>query len=307
MGFLNDSYDLTVDTRPMAEGMDTVSHHVMETTGAVGVMETAVIAQEQASAKQICGKLDLGFFNVVMSQIAQKVANESANTQALAMELIQQQKALQNLQTRMTGDYHMISSRYAKLFNSLNTELRNRVTELDKPLLEYCTKSVKSLQNRILNLVSSVPVNQSESLSASQAIAAARIKGNAQALIQAVTNYLTNDKDQQQRSREVQVDGKTEEQQVYYVPVAVVEECTDTRTALQVKDNPTLRSHLGTAAYQQVSQAVNASIPTMQWKEGSEASMNIINAYLGLVEQSQIPERVKEKMFAMFNDRISTL
>ena len=307
MGFLNDSYDFTVDTSPMADGMDTVSQHVNMTTGAVVSMETAVIAQEQASAKHICNKLDLGFFNVVMSQIAQRVANESAQTQALAMELMQQQKSLQNLQTRMNGDYAMISQRYGKLFNSLNQELRNRVTALDKPLMEYCTKSVKALQNRILNLVSSVPVNQSESLAASQAIAAARIKGNAQRLIEAVTNYLTNDKDQQQRSQDLQVDGKVSDQQVYYVPIAVVEENTENRTAVQVKDNPVLRSNLDNSAYQQIMQAVNAKIPSLQWKQLDEGGLNVINAYIGMVEQAQLPDRVKEKMLTMFNDHISTL
>lgn len=307
MGLFNDSVDFTVDTRPMADGIDHVAQQVNQTTGAVGVMETAVIAQEQASAKHICNKLDLGFFNVVMSQIAQRVANESAQTQAIAMELMQQQKTLQNLQTRMSNDYAMISQRYGKLFNSLNQELRNRITELDKPLMEYCTKSIKALQNRILNLVSSVPVYQSESLAASQAIAAARIKGNAQRLIQSVTNYLTNDKDEQQHTANLQVEGKTEEQQVYYVPVAVVEETTENRTAVQVKENPTLRDNVGDTAYQQIMQTVNASAPRLQWKPLDEKGMNVINVYLGMVEQAQLPDRVKEKMLAMFNDNIAVL
>lgn len=307
MGVFNDSYDFTVDTSPMAEGMEHVSDKVRETTGAVALMETAVIAQEQASAKHIGNKLDLGFFNVVMSQIAQRVANESAQTQALAMELLQQQKSLQNLQTRMNGDYAMISQRYGKLFNSLNQELRNRITELDKPLMEYCTKSVKVLQNRIFNLVSQVPVYQSESLAASQAIAAARIKGNAQRLIEAVTSYLTNDKQQQQHTKDLQTDTATQEQLTYYVPVAVVEETTENRTAMQAKDNPTLRSNMSAAAYQQIMQGVSSQMASLQWKPLDEQGMNVINAFIGMVEQAQLPERVKEKMLAMFNDNLSVL
>ena len=198
MGLLDDSFDINVTTQPMADKMSEVAHQVGKTTVAVGVMETAVIAQEKSSADNICGKLDMGFFNVVMSQIAQRVANEKAKTQALAMELMQQQKAIQNLQNRMSGDYNMISARYAKLFGSLNQEMKNRIAELDKPVMQLCTHYIKQLENRIYGLVSGVPVLQSESLSAMQAIAAARLKSNAQALIENVASYVKHDQQSRQ-------------------------------------------------------------------------------------------------------------
>ena len=222
MGVFNDTFDIDVSTQPMADKMREVSHHVNATTTAVGVMETAVIAQEKSSTDQICGKLDVGFFNVVMSQIAQRVANESAKTQALAIELMQQQKAIKNLQNRMSGDYNMISARYAKLFGSLNQELKNRITELDKPLMQYCTQNIKQLQNRIYGLVSGVPVLQSESLTAMQAIAAARLKHNAQDLIENVAEYVKHDKQQQDTTERLWNEGQQEV--VYYVPMVFDEE-----------------------------------------------------------------------------------
>ena len=71
MGFFNgnDQYDIHVSTQPMADKIDVVSNKVDMTTGAVAAMETAVIAQEKSSTEQICGKLDVGFFNVVISRI----------------------------------------------------------------------------------------------------------------------------------------------------------------------------------------------------------------------------------------------
>ena len=63
----NDQYDIHVSTQPMADKIDVVSNKVDMTTGAVAAMETAVIAQEKSSTEQICGKLDVGFFNVVIS------------------------------------------------------------------------------------------------------------------------------------------------------------------------------------------------------------------------------------------------
>lgn len=307
MGLFDDSYDINVTTQPMADKMGEVSHQVEKTTVAVGVMETAVIAQEKSSANQICGKLDMGFFNVVMSQIAQRVANEKAKTQALAMELLQQQKSLQNLQDRMSGDYNMISARYAKLFGSLNQEMKNRIAELDKPVMQFCTHNIKQLQNRIYGLVSGVPVLQSESLSAMQAIAAARLKSNAQGLIESVADYVKNDQRQQQTTENLwNADSYTTG--TYYVPVVIDEEYSDGRKGLiTLKENPTLRKHLGEMAYQQTIQKLNNAKDTLEWKQDDETVANVANSYMEMVGKSELPKRIKDLMMKMFNDQLKTL
>ena len=307
MGLFDDSYDINVTTQPMADKMSEVSHQVGKTTVAVGVMETAVIAQEKSSANQICGKLDMGFYNVVMSQIAQRVANEKAKTQALAMELLQQQKSLQNLQDRMSGDYNMISARYAKLFGSLNQEMKNRIAELDKPVMQFCTHNIKQLQNRIYGLVSGVPVLQSESLSAMQAIAAARLKSNAQGLIESVADYVKNDQRQQQTTENLwNADSYTTG--TYYVPIVIDEEYSNGRKGLiTLKENPTLRKHLGEMAYQQTIQKLNNAKDTLEWKQDDETVANVANGYMEMVEKSELPKRIKDLMMKMFNDQLKTL
>lgn len=309
MGFLggNDTYDLYVDTRPMADMIDVVSAKVDQTTGAVVGMETAVIAQEKTSTEQICGKLDVGFFNVVISQIAQKLANENAKARALALELMQQQKALQGLQSRMTGDYNMISARYAKLFGSLNQELRNRITELDKPLMEYCSQQVKQLQNRIYGLVSGVPVLQSESLSATQEIAAAHIKRNAQSLIEAAGEYIKHDKRQENTTQSLW-NAKTDNEQVYYVPMIVDEENTELRNGSTfIKDNPELRRVFGDISYQTISQTLYPILSSLDWKTDCAQTINVVNLFIEMVEKADLPKRIKDEMMKLFYRQFKTL
>ena len=304
---MNDRYDLYVDTQPMADMIDVVSDKVDMTTGAVAGMETAVIAQEKSSTEQICGKLDVGFFNVVISQIAQKLANENAKTRALALELMQQQKALQNLQTRMTGDYNMIGSRYAKLFGSLNQELRNRISELDRPLIDYCYQQVKHLQNRIYGLVSGVPVLQSESLTATQAIAAAHIKRNAQGLIEAAGKYIKHNK-QQERTTQNLWNTKIDEEQVYYVPMIIDEENTELRTgAAIIKDNQALKATIGDVAYQKTIQTLDSISPSLDWKTDSTQNATIANHYTAMVENADVPKRLKDVMMKLFDKQFKTL
>lgn len=306
MGVLDNSHEINISTQPMADKMREVSHHVNATTAAVGVMETAVIAQEKSSADQICGKLDVGFFNVVMSQIAQRVANESAKTQALAIELMQQQKAIKNLQNRMSGDYSMISARYAKLFGSLNQELKNRIAELDKPLMQYCTQNIKQLQNRIYGLVSGVPVLQSESLSAMQAIAAARLKHNAQEMIENVAAYVKHDQQQHNKTERLWNEGQQEG--VYYVPLVFDEEDTESRKGIiSLKENPTLRKHLSEVSYQQTVQNLSNAGNSLNWQHSDETVANVANNYMEMIDKSELPKRIKDLMMSMFNDQFKTL
>ena len=307
MGYFNDSYDINVSTQPMADMINIVSNKVDMTTGAVAAMETAVIAQEKSSTEQICGKLDVGFFNVVISQIAQKLANENAKARALAIELIQQQKALQSLQTRMTGDYNMIGSRYAKLFGSLNQELRNRISELDKPLMDYCSQQVKQLQNRIYGLVSGVPVLQSESLTATQAIAAAHIKRNAQSLISAAGEYIKHDK-QQERTTQNLWNSKIEEEKIYYVPMIIDEENTELRSSASiVKENQALKAALGDVAYQKTIQTLGTILKSIDWKSDDSQSVNIANQYAEMVDKTDLPKRLKDVMMKLFDGNFQTL
>ena len=303
----NDQYDIHVSTQPMADMIDVVSNKVDMTTGAVAAMETAVIAQEKSSTEQICGKLDVGFFNIVISQIAQKLANENAKTRALALELMQQQKALQSLQSRMTGDYNMIGSRYAKLFGSLNQELRNRISELDKPLMDYCSQQVKQLQNRIYGLVSGVPVLQSESLTATQAIAAAHIKRNAQNLISAAGEYIKHDK-QQERTTQNLWNSKIDDEEIYYVPMIIDEENTELRSgASMIKENQALKSALGDVAYQKTIQTLDAIVKSIEWKSDDSQSANIANQYAEMVEKADVPKRLKDVMMKLFDGKFQTL
>lgn len=304
---LFDSHDIEVTTQPMADKMSEVSRQVGKTTAAVDVMGTAVIAQEKSSANQICSKLDMGFFNVVISQIAQRVANEKAKTQALAMELLQQQKALQNLQNRMSGDYNMISARYAKLFGSLNQEMKNRIAELDKPVMQFCTHNVKQLQNRIYGLISGVPVLQSESLSVVQAIAAARLKSNAQGLIKSVADYVRSDKQQRQTTESLWNEG-IQNTVIYYVPIIIDEEDSDGRKGfVTLKENPSLRKHFGEVVYQNTIQELNNAKDSLEWKQDDDVVANVANSYLEMVDSFELPKRIKDMMIKMFNDHLKTL
>lgn len=83
-------YDVTVDTRDMANKIDTVSDKVSGVTTAVVAMEAAVIAAERDATNKLCKRLNKGFFSLVASQIEQKNATALSAVNAYFSELEEQ-------------------------------------------------------------------------------------------------------------------------------------------------------------------------------------------------------------------------
>ena len=74
-----------------------------------------------------------------------------------------------------------------------------------------------------------------------------------------------------------------------------------------LKENPTLRKHLGEMAYQQTIQKLNNAKDTLEWKQDDETIANVANSYMEMVEKSELPKRIKDLMTKMFNDQLKTL
>ena len=215
------SYSFNVDTQPMAEQIDKVSENVNGVSTAVVTMQTAVIAAETKATSMLCNKVNNGFYKLMLSQIAQKSAIAESEAKALVMELSQQSMALTALKTRMGKDFHMIATRYTSLFNSLNKALHNRIYELDKPTINFVSKDIQTSENRINGLIARVPVNQSESLSVSQAIAAGKIKHNASILIDYMKHYLKFFNFQRRLSEQIMLNEAVDQTGTTYVPIII--------------------------------------------------------------------------------------
>ncbi|GHT76494.1 hypothetical protein FACS189463_1690 [Bacteroidia bacterium] len=164
------TFNYTVDTNPMAQEISTVSNHIKGTTTAVVAMQTAVVLAEAKAADHVCNNVNKGFYTLIRSQISQKIAKLQSEVDSHLMQLNAQRKQLLGIKNRMERDYNMISSRYLKLFNGLNQNLKQRVFELDKPTIDFAVREVEKVSNRTKYLTATVPVSQLESLAASQKI-----------------------------------------------------------------------------------------------------------------------------------------
>jgi hypothetical protein len=88
------TFKFTVDTKPMAEEIKSVSRHVNGTTGAVVAMQTAVVIAEERAAEHVCNNVNKGFYSLIRSQISQKMAKLQSDVDSHLMQLVQQKNAL---------------------------------------------------------------------------------------------------------------------------------------------------------------------------------------------------------------------
>lgn len=189
---MSHQFDCLVDTTEMAQEVSSVKSHVDATTTAVVGMQAAVIKAQNDGADRVCRNVNQGFYAMIHSQISQKMASLQSKVDAQLMRLNQQRKQLLAIRRRMEHDYQMLSARYGKLFNGLNRNLRQRVTELDRPILDFATTEAEKVTNRSNQLVSVVPVGQGETIKLSQTVTASRLKHSASKAVDAINRFIAN-------------------------------------------------------------------------------------------------------------------
>ncbi len=128
-------YNFTVDTTPLAEGLDTIGHNVNAVSTAVVAMQTAVVLSEKEAADKICKSIDSGFFMLLRARLSRRVAEFASTMSSRAASMLETGSAIEHTHQQMQGDFLRIKSRYVKVFDKLDRELDQRVRELDRPAM----------------------------------------------------------------------------------------------------------------------------------------------------------------------------
>ncbi len=299
------TFNYTVDTVPMADEISRVSKGVNRTTGAVVAMQTAVVVSGEQAANRVCNNLNTGFYSLIRSQISQKTAKLKSEVDSLLMELVQQKNALLAIKNRMEIDYNLITSRYVKLFNRLNSNLRQRVFELDKPTTDFAVKEVDKLWNRTKYLTATIPVSQLESVSFSQMILASNVKKRGLNVINSMKSYLLEMNSQKKLTEKILIneEGFRKSTKIY-MPLILWEynREKDSRTVDMAfpgqKMNNTAKSAVRNTVYDTISQhdLMQAFAPDAE----------LTSEFSKLVSASSSPQRIKDLTMELFKSSRTT-
>lgn len=292
--------DCIVDTKPMAQEIDSVSRHIQNTTAAVVGMQAAVIRAEKEASEQVCENVNRGFYALIHSQISQKIAKLKSEVDSHLMSLNQQCKQLLAIRNRMGRDYNMISNRYLKLFNQLNRNFQQQVFELDKPTIEFAVKEIDQISNRTRFLTATVPVGQQESLALSQKILASNIKFRGLSVIDSMTRFL-RDMYAQNRltSRILLPEQSPSECATMMIPVIICESNYDSYNNHRL-DIVVVRTELSDEARVRIQNAIGESVDTLPWSGDDGASAELKNEFNKYLAASSASQRVKEMTDKLF-------
>ncbi len=293
------TFNYTVDTKPMAEEMRSVSRHVNATTDAVVAMQTAVIIAEEKAADHVCNNVNKGFYSLIRSQISQKMAKLQSEVDSHLMQLVQQKNALLSIKNRMQKDYNMIASRYIKLFNGLNSNLKQRVFELDKPTIDFAVKEVDKVSNRTKYLTATIPIAQLESLAASQKIVASNVKYRGLNVIKSMRSFLFEMNTQKKLTDQILInDGRYTETATVYIPIVICEcnrDKTDTVIEISVSD-----VELDNISKSAIKNTAFAELNQIEWQAKTSPNTEVKSEFSKLVSSSSKSQRVKDMATKLF-------
>lgn len=305
------TYDVTVDTRDMANKMNTVSDKVSNVTKAVATMEAAVIAAEVDASHRVCKRLNKGFLSLVTAQIEQKNATAVSSVEAYGSELTLQREALLDLKERMGDDFLILADRYSKLFNGLNLALHNRVFELDKPLMIFCERQVNVVQRRMNNQIAQVPVNQLESIATTQVIASAHVKRNAEILIGKMKEFLISCGKQQSKMEGIKLNERVLKPILRYIPsIVFFKKSQNGGSVISVQLPEKLGQMLCQGGENKIREQLIRKGSAVKWTSVLPEEQRIISGeFERLLSASDLNPRVKEmvrKMYANNNNWLKT-
>jgi len=214
--------NIHVDTNPFDHSVQHCGENVNLLTAAVVATETAEVLSIEKNSYKVADTIVGGFFSYIRSEISQQISELSQNVEAQLMHLKELANSCLAKKKQMEADFNRIAGRYMKIFDDLNSELSNRIYELDKPTFTF-RKETDSQKIRTSNndLVSTVAIFGSESSDLQSKIGASIAKKRALDSINKSKMYLWQQKKLNETVRKCMLNESVS--RFIFVPVCLIE------------------------------------------------------------------------------------
>lgn len=218
--------EIEVDTKPFDSSVSNCNSNVNLLTGAVVATEAAQIASIDKNSKKVANTVINGFFGYIKSEISQQISELTQNIDAQLMHLKELSDACVDKKRQMESDFLRISGRYTKIFDDLNSELSNRIHELDKPTFMF-KKELDEQSERTTNndMVNTVTVFGKEGGELQSKISASVAKKRALDTLYLAKNFLWQQKKLENTISKSMLNESVETAQ--YSPVCFIELCSE--------------------------------------------------------------------------------
>ena len=290
------NFNFTVTTDPMASSINSVKNNVNVVTGAVTVMQSAVIAAEEESARKISQNVDSGFFMLAKSQISQKKAALFSKINSSLLLMKQFQQNLTNLENQMQKDYNMISRRYTKLFNSLDKSLKTRVQELDKPAMDIASLQRNLITSRTRDSAAEVLVNSVDSLMPIQKAKVALLKNKTATTLSCLSENIIQETNYVQQVNNILLDDKKTSKQDFFLPIVY-----STKESL-VSENKFPYEFFTSQTLNMNEAQLSTDLNEETWNTVSDSDFELVSAqFIKKCSNELQDERIRDTALKLFN------
>ena len=293
--------NILVDTSPFDRSVNQCGNNIDLLTAAVVATESAEILSKKRNANKIADSIIDGFFGYIRSDISQQISELSTRIDSQILHLKELMLACVAKKNQMESDYNRISSRYGKIFDDLNAEIKNRVYELDKPTFifksEIDCQKIRAAEN---DLVNTVAISGIEGNELSSKISVSIVKRRALNALKSAKKFI-----HQQHGLNNSI-GKCmlndSKSFIYFSPVCFIE--TKDNDIKSTK-NIFLASDLNSEKNLILDKFVVNNVP---WYPTKEESLNKINMFLNLefankqFKNDKHSERVKNRFQSLTKD-----
>jgi len=137
-----------LDNDPVFRSVNSCENHVNGLTASIVAMEAAEIKAKRDSSKKVATSIIRGFFGLIKSEISQQIEELKIKAESQLLYLKETTKSCLAKKKQMEKDVDRIEERYNKIFSDLDTELDNRIHQLDKHIFTI-KKSLSSQLSKV--------------------------------------------------------------------------------------------------------------------------------------------------------------
>ena len=286
--------DCLVDTVPMAEKIQEVGTEVEQTTIAVVAMKTAVIEAEKEGAQHVCQNVNRGFFTLMQSQLATKLAQKKSRTEALLAQLAMQKRRLTEIKNSMENDYRRISARYGRIISNINKQLEQRIVDLDKPVYKFCNNDIATCSNRKLSVTGIAPLVQKEDVQAAQRINSSVLRIDGEKAIGHLKEFLMEFAKSDNEARRHTIESIPAKDSEIYLPFVIMSGTVDDEGTQSLYVTPPEAIAVTTA--QRSVREISSHVNTQGWTPTKSVSSEAEKEFQRMLAESVLPDRVKKMM-----------
>jgi hypothetical protein len=215
---------INVDTNPFDQSIGSANRHINMLTSSVIATEAAHIAAKVQTSEAISNTIVDGFFGLIKSEINQQLTEIKPRVEALYIELSQHQQTCAEKKIQLENDFSRISERYAKIFNDLDKELRNRVLSLNQSTVRVHGTLTTRVHRSFSDISTSIATIFNKEGSHLQSILyASGLKHKALLLIESAKRYLFSEKNLSAQLQEILIPVGIKSVGTINIPVLYVE------------------------------------------------------------------------------------